>query len=131
MSSGSEISPVSETPSSRELSSGIDYDYAEEYDNEPQISSYIVDDSVRGEWRRRPKHSLSDVCLHEQSQSLHLWVVFLCVCMSVAYPVAKLQPETKELCVGTSDMSRALTNVLCLLSLLHKWGLLSFYRCDN
>lgn len=49
ISSGSEISPVSEIPSGRELSSGIDYDYAEEYDNEPQISVYIVDDSVRGE----------------------------------------------------------------------------------
>ncbi|XP_022362052.1 amphiregulin [Enhydra lutris kenyoni] len=54
MSSGSEISPVSETPSSRELSSGIDYDYAEEYDNEPQISSYIVDDSVRVEQVVKP-----------------------------------------------------------------------------
>lgn len=49
MSSGSEISPVSEMPSTSKLSSGIDYDYEEEYDNEPQISGYIVDDSVRGE----------------------------------------------------------------------------------
>ncbi|XP_049486589.1 amphiregulin isoform X1 [Panthera uncia] len=53
-SSGREISPVSETPSSRELSSGIDYDYAEEYDNEPQISGYIVDDSVRVEQVVKP-----------------------------------------------------------------------------
>lgn len=49
MSSGSEISPVSEMPSSSELSSGADYDYSEEYDNELQIPGYIVDDSVRGE----------------------------------------------------------------------------------
>lgn len=63
VSSGREISPVSEMTSSKELSSGIDYDYAEEYDNEPQISGYIVDDSVRGEWRIRQKHSLEDVCV--------------------------------------------------------------------
>ena len=47
--SRSEISSASETPPGGELSSTIDYDYAEEYDNEPQISGYIVDDSVRGE----------------------------------------------------------------------------------
>ena len=67
MSSGSEISPVSGTPSSRELSSGIDYDYAEEYDNEPQIPGYIVDDSVRGEWRIKQQRSLHGVCWREQS----------------------------------------------------------------
>lgn len=49
MSSGSKISPESEMPSSSELSSGMDSDYAEEYDNEPQISGYIVDDLVKGE----------------------------------------------------------------------------------
>lgn len=47
---GSEVSTVSEMPSGSELSTG-DYDYSEEYDNEPQISGYIIDDSVRGEWR--------------------------------------------------------------------------------
>uniref|UniRef100_A0A673SU94 Amphiregulin n=2 Tax=Suricata suricatta TaxID=37032 RepID=A0A673SU94_SURSU len=54
VSSGKEISPVSEMTSSKELSSGIDYDYAEEYDNEPQISGYIVDDSVRVEQVIKP-----------------------------------------------------------------------------
>lgn len=47
--STSEIFLVSEVPSDSELSSGIDYDYAEEYDLERQISGYIVDDSIRGE----------------------------------------------------------------------------------
>lgn len=93
-SSGREISPVSETPSSRELSSGIDYDYAEEYDNEPQISGYIVDDSVRGEWRVRQKHSLEDVCLYGQScfkrraiPCLSEWfscVYVCCICLGEA-----------------------------------------------
>ncbi|XP_070314397.1 amphiregulin isoform X1 [Odocoileus virginianus] len=45
--SKSEISSASETPPGGELSSGIDYDYSEEYDSEPQISGYVVDDSVR------------------------------------------------------------------------------------
>lgn len=49
---GSEVSTTSEMPSGSELSTG-DYDYSEEYDNEPQISGYVIDDSVRGEWRRR------------------------------------------------------------------------------
>ena len=49
MTSKSEISSASETPPGGELSLGIDYDYSEEYDNEPQISGYVVDDSVRGE----------------------------------------------------------------------------------
>lgn len=60
ISSGSEISPVSEIPSGRELSSGIDYDYAEEYDNEPQISVYIVDDSVRVEQVVKPKKNKTE-----------------------------------------------------------------------
>lgn len=47
---GNEVSTLSEMPSGSELSTG-DYDYAEEYENEPQISGYIIDDSVRGEWR--------------------------------------------------------------------------------
>ncbi|KAB0344175.1 amphiregulin [Muntiacus reevesi] len=53
--SKSEISSASETPPGGELSSGIDYDYSEEYDNEPQISGYIVDDSVRVEQVVKPK----------------------------------------------------------------------------
>ncbi|XP_058922315.1 amphiregulin [Kogia breviceps] len=53
MSSGSKISPESEMPSSSE--SGIDSDYAEEYDNDPQISGYIVDDLVRVEQVVKPK----------------------------------------------------------------------------
>lgn len=60
ISSGSEISPVSEIPSGRELSSGIDYDYSEEYDNEPQISVYIVDDSVRVEQVIKPKKNKTE-----------------------------------------------------------------------
>ncbi|XP_026943434.1 amphiregulin isoform X1 [Sagmatias obliquidens] len=55
MSSGSKISPESEMPSSSELSSGMDSDYAEEYDNEPQISGYIVDDLVKVEQVVKPK----------------------------------------------------------------------------
>ncbi|XP_008570695.1 PREDICTED: amphiregulin [Galeopterus variegatus] len=54
MSSGSETSPVSEMTSGSALSSGTDYDYSEEYDNEPQISGYIVDDSVRVEQVVKP-----------------------------------------------------------------------------
>lgn len=49
--SGLAVSAVSEMPSGSELSTG-DYDYSEEYDNEPQIPGYVIDDSVRGEWRR-------------------------------------------------------------------------------
>lgn len=60
MSSGSEISPVSEMPSTSKLSSGIDYDYEEEYDNEPQISGYIVDDSVRVEQVVKPKKNKTE-----------------------------------------------------------------------
>ncbi|KAI5278908.1 amphiregulin [Manis pentadactyla] len=60
MPSGSEVSPVSETPSGSELSSGIDYDYAEEYDGEPQISGYIIDDSVRVEQVVKPKKNKTE-----------------------------------------------------------------------
>ncbi|KAK1345830.1 hypothetical protein QTO34_008295 [Cnephaeus nilssonii] len=58
--SGSEISLVSEVPSDSELSSGIDYDYAEEYDIERQISGYIVDDSVRVEQVVKPKENKTE-----------------------------------------------------------------------
>ncbi|KAF5926759.1 amphiregulin [Diceros bicornis minor] len=57
---GSKISPVSETPSGSELSLGIDYDYAEEYDNEPHISGYIVDESVRVEQVVKPKKNKTE-----------------------------------------------------------------------
>ncbi|XP_008054771.1 amphiregulin isoform X2 [Carlito syrichta] len=60
MSSGSEISPASEVPSGSELSSGTDYDYSEEYDNEPQISGFIVDDSVRVEQVVKPKKNKTE-----------------------------------------------------------------------
>ncbi|XP_019480127.1 PREDICTED: amphiregulin [Hipposideros armiger] len=60
ISSGSEIFPVSEIPPGSELSSGIDYDYAEEYDTEPQISVYIVDDSVRVEQVVKPKKNKTE-----------------------------------------------------------------------
>ncbi|XP_004681268.1 PREDICTED: amphiregulin [Condylura cristata] len=60
MSLGGKISPVSEMPSGSELSSGIDYDYSEEYDNEPQISGYIVDDSVRVEQVIKPKKNKAE-----------------------------------------------------------------------
>ncbi|XP_066136440.1 amphiregulin [Saccopteryx bilineata] len=56
----SEISLMSETPSDSELSSGIDYDYAEEYEIEPQISGYIVDDSVRVEQVVKPKENKTE-----------------------------------------------------------------------
>ncbi|XP_044622082.1 amphiregulin [Equus asinus] len=58
--SGSEISPVSEMPSSSELPLGLDYDYEEEYDNEPQISGYIVDDSIRVEQVVKPKKNKTE-----------------------------------------------------------------------
>lgn len=100
MSSGSEISPVSEMPSSRELSSGMDYDYAEEYDNEPQISGYIVDDSVRGEWKVKQHHSLYDVCRHEQScfkeKPFPGSSSGFLVCRSDAYPVGELSAEVER-----------------------------------
>jgi amphiregulin len=57
LSVGREVSTISEMPSGSELSTG-DYDYSEEYDNEPQISGYIIDDSVRGEWRAQGKRCL-------------------------------------------------------------------------
>uniref|UniRef100_A0A8C6QG91 Amphiregulin n=1 Tax=Nannospalax galili TaxID=1026970 RepID=A0A8C6QG91_NANGA len=62
VSSGSEIevSPISEMPSSSELSTGTDYDYSEEYDNEPQISGYIIDDSVRVEQVVKPKKNKTE-----------------------------------------------------------------------
>ncbi|XP_037385867.1 amphiregulin [Talpa occidentalis] len=60
MSSGGKISTVSEMPSGSELSSGIDYDYSEEYDNEPQISGYIVDDSIRVEQVIKPKKNKAE-----------------------------------------------------------------------
>uniref|UniRef100_A0AC11AVB6 Amphiregulin n=1 Tax=Ovis aries TaxID=9940 RepID=A0AC11AVB6_SHEEP len=56
----SEISSASETPPGGELSSAFDYDYAEEYDNEPQISGYIVDDSVRVEQVVKPKKNKTE-----------------------------------------------------------------------
>lgn len=60
VSSGSAISPVTEIPSGSELSSGIDYDYTEEYDNEPQMSGYIVDDSIRVEQVVKPKKNKTE-----------------------------------------------------------------------
>ncbi|XP_006871659.1 PREDICTED: amphiregulin-like [Chrysochloris asiatica] len=60
LSSGSEISPVSEMPSGGELSSGTDYEYSEEYDNEPQISGYIVDDSIRVEQVVKPPQNKTE-----------------------------------------------------------------------
>lgn len=63
--SGLAVSAVSEMPSGSELSMG-DYDYSEEYDNEPQIPGYVIDDSVRGEWRRPEQYlNLSDVISEE------------------------------------------------------------------
>ncbi|XP_062055199.1 amphiregulin [Lepus europaeus] len=60
MSPGSEISPLSETPATGDLSSGADDDYSEEYDNEPQVSGYIVDDSVRVEQVIKPKKNKAE-----------------------------------------------------------------------
>ncbi|KAM6221978.1 amphiregulin [Rhynchocyon petersi] len=60
MSSGIEISPTSEMPSSDELSSGTDYDYSEEDDNEPQMSGYIVDDSIRVEQVIKPPRNKTE-----------------------------------------------------------------------
>ncbi|XP_004617927.2 amphiregulin [Sorex araneus] len=60
MASGSTISPVSEMSSSSELSSGSDYDYSEEYDNEPRLSGYVVDDSVRVEQVIKPKKNKTE-----------------------------------------------------------------------
>lgn len=63
--SGLAVSAVSEMPSGSELSTG-DYDYSEEYDNEPQIPGYVIDDSVRGEWRRpgKPGKRRLEMCLN-------------------------------------------------------------------
>ncbi|XP_055967472.1 amphiregulin [Sorex fumeus] len=60
MAPGSTISPVSEMSSSSELSSGSDYDYSEEYDNEPRLSGYVVDDSVRVEQVIKPKKNKTE-----------------------------------------------------------------------
>ncbi|XP_055451525.1 amphiregulin [Psammomys obesus] len=59
VSAGSEVSTTSEMPSGSELSTG-DYDYSEEYDNEPQISGYVIDDSVRVEQVVKPKKSKTE-----------------------------------------------------------------------
>uniref|UniRef100_A0A8C6HHC2 Amphiregulin n=1 Tax=Mus spicilegus TaxID=10103 RepID=A0A8C6HHC2_MUSSI len=59
LSVGREVSTISEMPSGSELSTG-DYDYSEEYDNEPQISSYIIDDSVRVEQVIKPKKNKTE-----------------------------------------------------------------------
>lgn len=56
---GNEVSTLSEMPSGSELSTG-DYDYAEEYENEPQISGYIIDDSVRVEQVIKPKKNKTE-----------------------------------------------------------------------
>ncbi|XP_006758069.1 PREDICTED: amphiregulin [Myotis davidii] len=58
--SRSGVSLVSEEPSDSELPSGSDYDYAEEYDSERQISGYIVDDSVRVEQVFKPKENKTE-----------------------------------------------------------------------
>ncbi|CAK6433072.1 unnamed protein product [Pipistrellus nathusii] len=58
--STSEVSLVSEVPSDSELSSGIDYDYAEEYDTERHISGYLVDDSIRVERVVKPKENKTE-----------------------------------------------------------------------
>ncbi|XP_006898533.1 PREDICTED: amphiregulin [Elephantulus edwardii] len=55
-----EISPVTEVPSSDELTSGTDYDYSEEYDNELHISGYIVDDSIRVEQVVKPPRNKTE-----------------------------------------------------------------------
>lgn len=68
---------MSEVPSDSELSSGIDYDYAEEYDTERHISGYLVDDSIRGEWRLRQN-------------------VFYAVCASKANSKEKPLPESSS-----------------------------------
>ncbi|XP_059130638.1 amphiregulin [Peromyscus eremicus] len=59
VSAGSEVSTISEMPSGSELSTG-DYDYSEEYDNEPQISGYVIDDSVRVEQVIKPKKNKTE-----------------------------------------------------------------------
>ncbi|XP_049743056.1 amphiregulin [Elephas maximus indicus] len=58
--SRSEMSSVSAMPSGGELSSETDYDYSEEYDDEPQISGYIVDDSVKVEQVVKPPHNKTE-----------------------------------------------------------------------
>ncbi|KAK7830903.1 hypothetical protein U0070_018447 [Myodes glareolus] len=57
--SGLAVSAVSEMPSGSELSTG-DYDYSEEYDNEPQIPGYVIDDSVRVEQVIKPKKNKTE-----------------------------------------------------------------------
>ncbi|KAL1791288.1 amphiregulin [Sigmodon hispidus] len=59
VSAGSELSTISEMPSGSELSMG-DYEYSEEYDNKPQISGYVVDDSVRVEQVMKPKKNKTE-----------------------------------------------------------------------
>ncbi|KAM9678715.1 amphiregulin [Trichechus inunguis] len=59
-SSGSEVSSVSEMPSGGKQSSETDYDYSEEYDNEPQVSGYVVDDSVRVEQVVKPTQNKTE-----------------------------------------------------------------------
>ncbi|XP_051026363.1 amphiregulin [Acomys russatus] len=59
VSAGSEVSTISEMPSGSELSTG-DYDYSDEHDNEPQIPSYVIDDSVRVEQVIKPKRNKTE-----------------------------------------------------------------------
>ncbi|XP_004596239.2 amphiregulin [Ochotona princeps] len=60
LSSGSEVSSVSEVPAAGDLSSGADEDYPEEYDNEPRVSGYVVDGTVRVEQVIKPKKNKAE-----------------------------------------------------------------------
>uniref|UniRef100_A0A8C3XA43 Amphiregulin n=1 Tax=Catagonus wagneri TaxID=51154 RepID=A0A8C3XA43_9CETA len=55
-----EVTSRNGAPAASEMPSGSDYDYAEEYDNEPHISGYIVDDSVRVEQVVKPKRNKTE-----------------------------------------------------------------------
>ncbi|XP_074128625.1 amphiregulin [Sminthopsis crassicaudata] len=55
-----ELSTVSEISSTSEISSGTEYDYYEEYEEDPQISGYVLDDSIRVGHLVKPKKNRTE-----------------------------------------------------------------------
>ncbi|XP_051821219.1 amphiregulin [Antechinus flavipes] len=57
---GLELSTVSEISSTSEISSGTEYDYYEEYEEDPQLSGYVLDDSIKVERLVKPKKNRTE-----------------------------------------------------------------------
>ncbi|XP_044536155.1 amphiregulin [Gracilinanus agilis] len=57
---GFELPSVSEVFSGSEMSSGTEYDYSEEYEEDPQLSGYFIDDSIRVGHLVKPKKNRTE-----------------------------------------------------------------------